>query len=120
MKVTGINSDGIEMLNNYSWPGNVRELKHAIERACMMRTMGNLRLEDFFFLQNEIGNVQTSGFNSQGCAMLNLKSVREEAEQNAICKAIEITCGNKAQAAKLLGIERTVLYDKLKKYGIND
>ena len=51
---------------------------------------------------------------------LNLKCVRQEAEQNAIRKAIEITYGNKAQAAKILGIERTVLYDKLKKYGISD
>lgn len=119
LKVTGINLDVIEMLNNYSWPGNVRELKHAIERACMMRTMGNLRVDDFFFLQNEVENLHSSAFDSQGLT-LNLKCVRQEAEQNAIRKAIEITYGNKAQAAKILGIERTVLYDKLKKYGISD
>ena len=101
-----------EALKNYDWPGNVRELSNVLERALSSMEGDRIHRHDFpFFLQNASEN--GSEFNKTS-----IKDVQARAEAKAIREALIETGNNKAQAAKLLGIHRTLLYKKMKKYGI--
>ena len=93
-----------KQLLSYPWPGNIRELQHAIERAVIMSD-GSVSAEDI--LPNRKEKVTTS------------QSLKvEDVERNAMVKAIEKSGGNLSQAAEELGIGRTTLYRKMKKYGL--
>ena len=120
LSIEGIDADTQQFLECYDWPGNVRELKHAIERACMMRGSGTLSMDDFdFFIRRISANGSSYAADRNVTKSLDLKTVKMEAEKKAIETALKITGGNKKSAANILGIERTVLYDKLKKYDMN-
>ena len=94
-----------KQLLNYTWPGNIRELQHAIERAVIMSEGGSISAEDVLPSRKEKSRPNQS-----------LKV--EDVERNAMIKAIEKSGGNLSQAAEELGIGRTTLYRKMKKYGI--
>lgn len=119
INITGISSNIYPFLQNYYWKGNIRELEHAVERACVMCSYGELQLEHFKFLvprmekykKEELGMSDTS-------IPVTLKSKRGEYEKEEILKALAITKGNKSAAAKHLNISRSVFYNKLKAYGI--
>lgn len=104
--ITGMTPEVIRALMNYDWPGNVRELKNVLERAMIFAEHGSIRLEDLpAFLRD---NKHTSWKQERG--------LLEQAEKNAIRQALYQTEGNKVRAARLLGVSRSVLYEKLKKY----
>lgn len=117
LDIRGVDEEALEMLKHYSWPGNVREFRHVIERACLMKGQGVLSLEDFSFLNSALSDKQKERLSVHGS--YNLRDVREKAEKEAILGALEETGGNRTSAAKLLGIDRTILYDKIKRYGID-
>ncbi len=125
LEITGMDGSVMKVFQSYHWPGNVRELRHVIERACMMRGNGTLIGEDVSFYKPQLsamaGTVLPDGktYESDEPMELNLREIRMEAEKKAIRLAIDLSGGNKAKAAKLLGIERTVLYDKLRKYDMD-
>lgn len=101
-----------EALMNYDWPGNVRELFNVLERTQSSLEGNTIHLCDLpFYLYSDRKNPPTS-------ARTSLKGVQNRAEKEAIRYALESTGYNKARAAELLGIHRTFLYKKLKKYGI--
>lgn len=114
LNITGISDDVMELLCSYNWPGNVRELENTVERALNYAVSGQLRLEHFDILNLKI-NIENKSMNGK----FSLKKVREEAEVSAIIKALKICGGNKVEASKILEVDRSVLYDKIKKYGIN-
>lgn len=118
LDILGLDKEAEEFLSNYNWPGNVRELKHVIERACMLRGSGKLNIHDFAFLLSRISSSDVVIQPAEENQTLDLRTIKMQAEKDAIEKALKATGGNKASAAQLLGIERTVLYDKLKKYDI--
>ncbi len=103
-----------QAMMDYDWPGNIRELRNVWERAMIFAENGNVQLVDLpDYLLKKVGydlfiEEEESGFAEQ--------SLLEKAEQIAIQKALIKSKGNKSQACKLLGISRSVLYDKLKKY----
>jgi|UniRef100_A0A7V3VUD8 DNA-binding NtrC family response regulator len=86
----------IEILKNYNWPGNVRELKHIIERAAV--------LSDTYYIKPEHISLP-----QRGCKTL------KEIEQEEIERVLKECGGNISKAAKLLGIDRKTLYNRLKK-----
>lgn len=102
-----------ELLLNHSWPGNVRELNNVIERT--MATCEEDQVQPthlpFYLFQNKIlpGAPQHSL----------LKDVVAKAEKAAIIDALKITGYNKVNAAELLGIHRTLLYKKIRKYALS-
>ncbi len=100
------------ILTNYDWPGNVRELSNVLERIVC-----SLEGETIF-----AHHVPVHLFGKpKGPALpqaLMLKEVMDRAEQEAIRHALAVSKGNKARAAKLLGIHRTLLYKKIRKHGI--
>jgi transcriptional regulator with PAS, ATPase and Fis domain len=99
-QIKGVSDKAINFLQNYHWPGNIRELENMIERAVIFCKGKLIELEDLGIDQPNEG----------GESICSLSSIEKE----AIFKALEITQGNKAKAAKLLGISRSALYNKLK------
>jgi transcriptional regulator with PAS, ATPase and Fis domain len=97
-------------LRNYHWPGNVRELSNVLERA-----MSALE-DDCVQLQNLPFYIYSNHQNRAARQTSTLREVSAKTEKEAIRYALEQTAYNKAQAARLLGIHRTLLYKKIKKY----
>jgi transcriptional regulator with PAS, ATPase and Fis domain len=105
--ITGIEDRARGAMLDYAWPGNVRELRNVMERAMTFAENGKIRLEDLpDYLVKQVSVVEPS---------LNVSLV-ENAELEAIKKALVQVQGNKVKAARLLGISRSGLYEKIKKY----
>ncbi|WP_286680432.1 sigma 54-interacting transcriptional regulator [Tepidanaerobacter sp. EBM-49] len=107
-----INNEAMQYLQKYSWPGNVRELKNTIERVYNFVTESTIKAEH---LPKEIINSHKFTNNNKG----SLDKAIMELEMQKILDALKSSGGNKSKAAKLLGINRAGLYQKLKKYNIN-
>jgi len=99
-----ISEKALENLRSYSWPGNIRELRNAIERALVLSEDEELTEKDFNFLSKE--NVQKG------------EDKFEQSERNLILSHID-KARNKTELARILGIKRTTLLYKLKKYEID-
>jgi DNA-binding NtrC family response regulator len=107
-----LNRNAEVALKSYDWPGNVRELSNVLERAMSAIEGDTIHLCDLpFFLQGLQKNSTKSNQTS-------IKAVQARAEKEAIRYALEENNYNKARAAKLLGIHRTLLYKKMAKYKI--
>ena len=99
-------------LKNYEWPGNVRELSNVFERTMSALEGNTIHLQDLpFYLHRSRKTVVENNRSS-------LKELQARTEKEAIRYALEETQNNKAQAAKILGIHRTLLYKKMKKYDL--
>ncbi|WP_285229153.1 sigma 54-interacting transcriptional regulator [Marinobacter sp. C7] len=109
-----INDAGVSALGSYDWPGNIRELRNVLERALTMSEEGGVLDADAIFRV-----LPRNG--SRPLAIQAPRSVRPlaqtiaNAEAQAIEEALVATRGNRSRAAKLLGISRSVLYEKLAK-----
>lgn len=102
---SSISDKALEKLMQHPWPGNIRELKHCIEKAVILSDSATLGEEDFLF--NTHKPIKTSD-------NLNLL----EHEKQVIQMAIEKYKGNLSHAAKALGINRSTLYEKIKRYDL--
>lgn len=94
-----------QSLLSYNWPGNIRELQHLMERAVIMADSNIISEKDFNFKKQNYTVVSNS-----------LKV--EDVEKNAIVHAITKSNGNLTKAANELGMGRSTLYRKMKKYDI--
>jgi transcriptional regulator with PAS, ATPase and Fis domain len=109
-EVSGISDAAIRTLMAHDWPGNVRQLENAIERAIVSCREGVLSEADFAFLTSPPGADDDA---------LSLGSMTLEAiERRAIVATLRKTQGNVKEAAAVLGIDRSTLYEKFKHYGI--
>ncbi len=102
----------------YDWPGNVRELENVVERAINFTRGSMIGVEELPLYLQDGGHGNRGKAGARRKRML--RERREDAENEAILAALEQTGGNKAQAAKLLGISRTWLYAKISRGGIAD
>jgi len=107
--VAGISGDALKLLIAYDWPGNVRELENLVERAIVTSRDGMLVVGDFTWL-----NLRSSSAPPWEVPDVPLG----ELERRAILAALERKKGNVKEAAASLGIDRSTLYDKLKRYEI--
>ena len=105
-----IAEEAMNVLLSYAWPGNVRELENAIERAVVLGRGEVLRPQDL------PPQVHRRGDERQPLIPAHL--TLEEIEKLAIAQALRLTGGNKSEAAERLGIHRTSIYDKMRRYGI--
>ena len=105
-------------LTHHSWPGNVRELRNAVERAVVLGAGGPLDIKDFG-LGNGNGNGHGNGASVSSADASNgtlvLKTQVEEIERRAIQKALQVSGGNRRQAASLLGISLRTLFYKMRR-----
>jgi two-component system response regulator HydG len=99
----------MDRLLKYEWPGNVRELMNAVERGVVLTRTDYLDTGDLPLL------AQDAPFSKE---TFSGDLPLEEGEQATILNAMEITGGNKSEAARRLGITRKTLHAKLKKYGV--
>jgi two-component system response regulator HydG len=109
----GLSPDAQDALRTYRWPGNTRELENAIERALILAE-GNLLTAAHLGLGGA-GERRPSGQASENAIE---PAPLAEMERRAILAALEQTHGNKTRAAALLGITRTQLHTRLKRFGI--
>ena len=111
--VTTIGHDAAKKLLAYPWPGNVRELKNCIERALALCETAEITSADLPDRIAESNSIQSIVRDEKNPELVTL----EELEKRYIQKVLTILGGNKAQTAKVLGIERKSLYRKLERMG---
>ena len=117
--IHGISDQALGQLTRYQWPGNVRELEHVVERACVLCsgvtiTLANLPLE----IQNQ-DQLSTQQEGGPPESALEANSNSQENEEERILNTLKLTYGNKAQAARILGIDRSTLYRKIRQLDID-
>jgi DNA-binding NtrC family response regulator len=105
-----ITRTAIDALSRYGWPGNVDELRFAIQHAASLCQGSMIRVAD---LPPSIGLCLPSSSDESG-TQLRVQSL-EDMELSYILRVLEAVGGNKASAARLLGVDRTTLYRKLQR-----
>jgi two-component system response regulator PilR (NtrC family) len=118
-KIKKVAEDIIPILNGYNWPGNIRELENIIERAVILDTNNIIEKEDLpdiilagsSHLNPGLGDKVIEAFSS-------LKHALQEPEKVHILQVLKEVGWNKKKAADKLGVNRTTLYNKLRKYNI--
>jgi transcriptional regulator with PAS, ATPase and Fis domain len=102
-----LTASALSALAAHEWPGNVRELRNALEQAAMLTDSARLDAEDF-------AAILPGGISAKRpAAVLPLAQLVADLERRSIESALAATRGNKVSAAKLLGISRATLYEKL-------
>ncbi len=112
--IKGFTPQAMDRMIKHEWPGNIRELMNAIERAVVLATGNYLETEDFSLIPENSTLEEKSVSGPEALQGLPLDKV----EQNTILKTLEMTQGNKSEAARRLGITRRTLHKKLKSYGV--
>ena len=105
-EITGFSPEANDFLLKYEWPGNVRELENAIERAVILAKNSYIEVADLPQESLTLAHSAPSG-----------KSLAE-AEKNHILNVLNRTGGNYSEAARILGISRVTLYNKIRAYGL--
>lgn len=105
--ITGIESEALEELTNYSWPGNVRELRNVMERMVVLATGPKLTLAD---IPEEL---------NKPIHLPSANTTLADTEKSQILAALANANGNKTAAAAQLGISRRTLHRKLNEWGID-
>ncbi len=113
-----ISADAQRMLATFSWPGNVRELANAIERASALAPRQVLSCDDFGFLMTR----KVGADDAIPLELLELPLLQAIArlERAAIVHALAASGGNRAEAARKLGISRQSLYTRMSSFGISE
>jgi len=110
--VKRISTPAIDMLMRYHWPGNVRELENCIERAVLL-------CEDQVIHSYHLPPTLQTAESSGTIPRLSLTNAVESYEKELIQDALKTSRGNKAKAARLLGITERMIGYKIRKYDIN-
>lgn len=105
--------EAMELIMEYEWPGNIRELEHAVERAINLCNSNILEAGHFEWL---LPKIQNKGKTAAGRS---IQEARAATEKEIILNALQATRGNKKKAAELLDIARPLLYQKMRRLGIN-
>ncbi|MFW5486904.1 MAG: sigma 54-interacting transcriptional regulator [Desulfovibrio sp.] len=103
--IIGVSDDVLSLFLRYGWPGNVRELKHAMEHACILCHGEQIEFGD---LPSELGQG-----GQQAVPLEKSASNTHAASRQDILDALTKAGGNKAKAARILGISRRTLYRKI-------
>ena len=104
--VEGFYSGAAEMLASHSWPGNLRELNNVVKRAVLLTRGSQITTAE---LTLAMGQIRTDNV---------LQLHDEDTDRQRIITALQQTNGNKAKAARLLGVDRKTIYNKIEKLGI--
>ena len=117
-KISGFSPAAIAEMRNYRWPGNVRELRNMIERGVLLARGNYIEPEDLSLSNlntasesQDIGPRKTMGYLPMSLA---------DVEKQHILATLKATNWNKSRSANILGIERTTLDRKIKRYELND
>lgn len=114
-KVIGISSEVYNIFIKHTWPGNVREMENVLERAFIVIEDQIIQPHHLPVYLKKITQTQIKISDR-----ISLKMILEDTERNALIQALQRTGGNKVKAARMLGISRAGLYQKLEKYKLLD
>ena len=115
-RVLGFQPDAIRRLQMFDWPGNVRQLENVIERAVILTKNAYLTVDD---LPEEIRALASANGNGNGL-VVPLKRALQMPEKEIILRALRVHQGSRQATAESLGINRTTLYKKMKRFGIEE
>jgi DNA-binding NtrC family response regulator len=110
-EVSDLSEGALKVLLDYNWPGNVRELENAVERA-IVTSKGRILAEDNFAFLNQ-NKIEHQGWSVPTNLTL------DDLEREVIAATIQRTQGNIKEAAAQLGIDRSTLYERIKRYNIS-
>ena len=119
--IAGFTRDALEALHKYDWPGNVRELEGVIQRGVVLCQGSRITSGH---LAPSLGNSRTSRIQAKtprphlSMTIRPLKEALEEPEKRIIIQALQALNWNRQETARVLDINRTTLYKKMKKYGL--
>jgi len=109
-KISGLSSEALSALTAYPWPGNVRELKNVLGGAAALCDGKKIEARDLFLSQGK-----------KGATLEDLSGkTLEDIEKAAIHATLRSVSGNKTEAARVLGIAYSTLYEKMKKYRMKE
>jgi len=112
-RIIGFSPEAAQKLIAYAWPGNVRELENCIERAVALASFDQITVSD---LPEKVRSFQSSQIVLSSDDPSTFVTL-EELERRYVARVLEGVSGNKAAAARVLGIERKTLYRMLERWG---
>jgi Nif-specific regulatory protein len=115
-RITGFSPQAQHQLKRYRWPGNVRELKNVIERAVVLARGDVIQLDELSL--TNLSTASESQFDVGTIVQEYVPESLEIIEQRHIEATLRATTWNKSKSAAILGVERSTLDRKIKKYGI--
>jgi two-component system, NtrC family, response regulator len=104
-----LSSDAVNAISAHRWPGNIRELENCIKRAVIMTDGNQVTAEDLAL------PLPANGATDE---VIDLRTVRDEAEKRAVITALSRANNNVLRAAELLGVSRPTLYDLMHRFGM--
>lgn len=110
--VRGFSPEVMEAILNYEWPGNIRELKNMVRRSVLLETEPYLTMENL----PEMTNLHNESDMVQEAEPMDLKSLAVQSEKALIARTLKEVKFNKSKAARILKIDRSTLYNKIRKY----
>jgi transcriptional regulator with PAS, ATPase and Fis domain len=115
--VAGFTDECLKTLQRYPWPGNVRELENVVERAVVLTRGRHINVDDL--PEHLIEQAQSAPAADNVYRPQSLKKALEEPERHIIAAALKANNWNRQLTAELLEINRTTLYKKMKRYGLD-
>ncbi|MFZ7101981.1 MAG: sigma 54-interacting transcriptional regulator [Peptococcaceae bacterium] len=112
-KALHIDNEGVKVLLNYEWPGNIRELKNIVERLVIVTSKEVITKSDVCEILDE-----GQHHNKFTAETVREQTILQQEEKRLILKALQETGGNKAEAARRLGISKTTLWRRLREIDI--
>jgi DNA-binding NtrC family response regulator len=111
-----ISAEAVEKLSRYDFPGNVRELRNLVERANILALGEEIKAEDFYLQTSD--SQSEKNFLGELPENIELTKILETVERDLITKALQKASGVQAEAARRLGISRSDIAYKIKKYNL--
>ncbi|HSB21163.1 MAG TPA: sigma 54-interacting transcriptional regulator, partial [Anaeromyxobacteraceae bacterium] len=106
-RLEGVSADALAALMSHSWPGNVRELRNVLERGAVVAQGSVIQIGDL--------GLRPTGAAPGGKDRVEPPSL-DEIERRHVVEVLSFTGGNVTQAARILGIDRVTLYNKMRRY----
>ena len=120
-KARAVSEEAMALLQRYAWPGNVRELLHTVQRAAAVSAAEVIDAHDLPPSLHEAAPAQEAGVSPWAAwESMPLRDALAALEKHLISRALERAGGNRAEAARILGIARPQLYVKLEEHGLRE
>ena len=114
-----ISAAAVERLTHHTWPGNIRELRNVIHRALLLRKGDNIEADDLAFdTTPATGMGEFFKLEGRVPAGASLEQLLGEAEKAIVSAALDEQGGNRERAAKALQVSRSLLFKRLKEWGL--
>ncbi len=113
----GVSPRTLDIVQSHAWPGNARELRNRVERAVALARSDWIMPSDMFPERSDTGREMDAEVAGKGFATLS--ETRDAAERQQIQRALRETGGHVIEAARLLGVSRTTLWEKMKRLEIS-